>query len=454
MRTGNLPSWLPFPGMNQDWPLTAAVISIGSELTLSGDASGGDLGILDLNGPMIRGRLAELGFYVVHQAIVPDDRALLLAQLRYCASLGVDLVVTSAGRGSTLDDITDEAIGAVTGRPLVLQEGVNGILRQTVTQRQRAEGEEGQDEDTLQAAVIKQLSLPRGALAFDPPGIAPPYFLEAGPQFDLRRMCRQLVGRARPGPMGWLALPGPHWEATSAFATAVADPHVAAWLARGTPLVTRTRRYFGGNEVAVTQALLDAEQQGFGELARRAITCFQRGGAETNFKVRLSASEEAAYAAFAAIIDTHFPGKLFSAGPPIEEILEPFLHGKRLAIAGYGAAAAKLYQRLEGRTEVSASLFEGPQEVADFLGESDGGSGAVQARQLVDRGLARGVDIAIALVAGDQPYASAAAAGGARVERSVASPQAAIDDGTPGFKRTQVDHATFEALALLYELAS
>jgi nicotinamide-nucleotide amidase len=92
----------------------AAIVVTGTEV-LSGRVS-------DRNGPWLSERLGEMGVNLAHTTIVGDRPADMLAALQWCASLGVDLVVTSGGLGPTADDLTATVVGEFCGRAMVLDE--------------------------------------------------------------------------------------------------------------------------------------------------------------------------------------------------------------------------------------------------------------------------------------------------------------------------------------------
>ena len=95
----------------------AGIVVTGTEV-LTGRVS-------DRNGPWLSDRLRELG--VDHRA-TPSSSATgprtWRARSRSCASIGVDLIVTSGGLGPTADDLTAEVVGAFQGRAMVLDDAL------------------------------------------------------------------------------------------------------------------------------------------------------------------------------------------------------------------------------------------------------------------------------------------------------------------------------------------
>jgi len=66
--------------------------------------------VQDRNGPWLADRLFELGIDLAHISICGDRPDDMTAQLRFMASTGMDLVVTSGGLGPTADDLTMEIV--------------------------------------------------------------------------------------------------------------------------------------------------------------------------------------------------------------------------------------------------------------------------------------------------------------------------------------------------------
>lgn len=91
--------------------VTAAVITV-SDKGYAGTRE-------DVSGPMLRDLLGELGFEVVCQTIVPDEREQIEALLRDLADVRkVELIMTTGGTGAAPRDVTPEATKAVIEREM------------------------------------------------------------------------------------------------------------------------------------------------------------------------------------------------------------------------------------------------------------------------------------------------------------------------------------------------
>lgn len=104
--------------------MQVAIVSVGTELT-SGQ-------IINKNAAWISKNLKDLGVPTSCHLVVPDDRALILDALRFCAERGDTLFVTG-GLGPTTDDFTRELIAEWAQAPLEFHapswEHINNRLR-------------------------------------------------------------------------------------------------------------------------------------------------------------------------------------------------------------------------------------------------------------------------------------------------------------------------------------
>jgi nicotinamide-nucleotide amidase len=142
--------------------LRAYVISIGSELI------GGHL--TDTNATFLAQELAAQGIELLHVIQVGDDLERLTRTLQSAVS-DADLVICTGGIGPTDDDLTREAIAALTAEtPAVDPEIVDGI-RQFFAQR----GLEMPERNEKQAWII-----PSADVLPNPVGTAPGWFAQVG----------------------------------------------------------------------------------------------------------------------------------------------------------------------------------------------------------------------------------------------------------------------------------
>jgi len=101
-------------------PADAAIVLIGNEL-LSGK-------IRDENAYYLAGRLRALGVTLRRVAVVPDEEAAIIDEVRRCAS-AYTYVFTSGGVGPTHDDITLPSIARAFELPLIVDPSLEAPLR-------------------------------------------------------------------------------------------------------------------------------------------------------------------------------------------------------------------------------------------------------------------------------------------------------------------------------------
>ncbi len=146
---------LPLHLVNNMPTATAEVISIGDEMT-----SGARL---DTNSQWLSQRLGELGVSVRFHTTVGDLLEENIEVLRVATSRA-DLVVTSGGLGPTADDLTRDALAAVSGKPLVQSDSALAHIEAMFTRRDRVMPPRNQ----------VQAMFPEGsAEIFNPRGTAP-----------------------------------------------------------------------------------------------------------------------------------------------------------------------------------------------------------------------------------------------------------------------------------------
>ena len=93
-------------------------------ITASARASRGEYA--DESGTVLAAGIAELGFEIFSQVILPDDKNLLSTEISRLLNEKVDLIVTTGGTGVSPTDITPEATIAHIEKPLP---GVSEAIR-------------------------------------------------------------------------------------------------------------------------------------------------------------------------------------------------------------------------------------------------------------------------------------------------------------------------------------
>ena len=285
--------------------------------------------IQDRNGPWLSDRLLELGVELAHITICGDRPQDIDAQLRFLADQGVDLIVTSGGLGPTADDMTIEVVAGFSGRPLRLDERLEGriaeILKPLMKRFRHL------DPDAIRSSNRKQALVPEGAHVIDPAGTAPglvvPPANGAGPTI--------------------VVLPGPPRELHAMWPQAVASEPFREAVAARTEYAQDTLRLFGipESEIAETLRLAEGEVEGFGEL--EITTCLRR--AEVEVVVRHEPASAAAWAGLRDLIARRHERTLFSTdGSTVDDQLAELLAGRRVATAescSGGLMAGRLTER-------------------------------------------------------------------------------------------------------------
>jgi nicotinamide-nucleotide amidase len=135
--------------------LKAEIISVGTELLLGE--------IVDTNASYISRRLASIGVDVFYRHTVGDNLARMVQTLR-AARRRAEVIILSGGLGPTPDDLTREALAALTQRPLVSVPEAELYMNNWFRERGR----------TPTPSNFKQCQVPRGGELLDNPvGTAP-----------------------------------------------------------------------------------------------------------------------------------------------------------------------------------------------------------------------------------------------------------------------------------------
>jgi competence/damage-inducible protein CinA-like protein len=140
--------------------MTCAVLSIGTELTR------GEL--VNTNAAWLAAGLTDVGFEVVEQSVIDDDKARIVATLDRLAR-GAKVLVCTGGLGPTSDDLTTESVASALGVPLERDEPSLDAIRRRFEKLGR----------TMSATNAKQADFPRGATVLpNPIGTAPGFMVE------------------------------------------------------------------------------------------------------------------------------------------------------------------------------------------------------------------------------------------------------------------------------------
>jgi nicotinamide-nucleotide amidase len=107
--------------------------------------------IVDSNSAMIAELLAAEGYVINRKVTIGDDLDGLVDELQQIAA-DCDVLIVNGGLGPTIDDLTSQALGMVTGQPLVNNETAYQHL-QMFSERYKM---------SLNAANLKQAMLPAG----------------------------------------------------------------------------------------------------------------------------------------------------------------------------------------------------------------------------------------------------------------------------------------------------
>jgi nicotinamide-nucleotide amidase len=142
--------------------MTCAVLCIGTELTR------GELA--DTNGPWLAAGLTDIGFEVLEETIVDDDRGRIISALERLAR-SARVIVCTGGLGPTTDDLTSEAVAQALGVPTERHEPSLDHIRRRLEKFGRA----------VSPTNAKQADFPRGAEVLpNPIGTAPGFHVRIG----------------------------------------------------------------------------------------------------------------------------------------------------------------------------------------------------------------------------------------------------------------------------------
>ena len=281
--------------------------------------------VQDRNGPWIADRLLELGVELAHITICGDRPHDIEAQLRFLATEGVDLIVTSGGLGPTADDMTVATVASFAGLDLVLDDALENRIADII--KRLMARFDNVDLDAVRAANRKQAMIPVGAHVINPVGTAP--------------------GVVVPGTPTIVVLPGPPRELQPMWPLAVETDAVQRAIAGRTTYRQEMVRMFGLPESGLADTLRDAEQR-IGGLERLEITtCLRRGEIEIVTRYEPDAADT--YAELLELLRERHGREIFSEdGSLVDDQVAQLLSGRRIATAESctaGLLAARLTER-------------------------------------------------------------------------------------------------------------
>jgi nicotinamide-nucleotide amidase len=291
---------LPRPGAAGE--VRAGIVVTGTEV-LTGR-------IADRNGPWVSEQLAGLGVDVAHILVVGDRPGDLEAALRFMATEGMDLIVTSGGLGPTADDLTAEVVAGFAGRELVLDEEMEEKIATILRNFARSFSF---DAEAVRESNRKQAMVPDGSITLDPIGTAPGLVVPAEGSVVV-------------------VLPGPPRELQPMWPAALATEPVRELLGRASPLHAYTLRMFGTPESEIAKSLREIEADGVALGEVEITTCLRRGEIEIDVRYRDEALGTAE-AVKSGLAERH-AGHLFSLdGETIDSRVARLLAGHRLGLA-------------------------------------------------------------------------------------------------------------------------
>jgi len=249
--------------------------------------------VSDRNGPWLSDQLLELGADTAAIVVVGDRPEEILRALRFLASEGCALIVTSGGLGPTADDLTAEVVGRFQGREMVLDPELEGRIAEIL--RPLMARWPDLDPEAVLLSNRKQAVIPHGADVLEPVGTAPglvvtPAGSQAGPAV--------------------VVLPGPPRELQPMWDAAISRPAVRAALSGAAEYRRAMLRLYGMPESEIAATLRLAAARGI-ELDRLEVTtCLRRG--EVEVVTRYEPAEEDVYEALAELVRERHADTLFS----------------------------------------------------------------------------------------------------------------------------------------------
>jgi nicotinamide-nucleotide amidase len=252
---------------------------------------------------------------------------------------GHDLICVSGGLGPTHDDLTMEAVGRATGRPLALDERALELV-------EARSGSLRGDPAILAALRRKQAMLPAGSVMLPPPGTAPGCIV-------------------RHGGTTVVVLPGPPWELETMWEAALGERLLAEVISRAPAADERVLRIHGVPESTLVSVIGDLGRADWERL--RVGICAREG--ELEMTVRCAPADSRAADALEALVLEGLGDAVFSRdGATIDDVVARLLTaaGQTVAVAE-SCTGGGLGARLTARAGSSAYVLGGVISYADAV---------------------------------------------------------------------------------------
>jgi len=405
--------------------------------------------VQDRNGPWLADRLLELGVDLAHIAICGDRPDDMVAQLRFMASEGMDLVITSGGLGPTADDLTMRIVAEFAGVEMVHDPALEGRIEEIL--RPMMARWHGIDPEAVRTGTRKQAVVPAGATVLEPVGTAP----------------GAVVAPASGKGPTVVVLPGPPRELQHMWTEAVKAPEFLEAVRNRGRYEQHMLRLFGipESEIAETLRVAEADMGAVEFESLEITTCLRR--AEVEVVVRNEPDASPAWEKLAATVSARHADTLFSTdGSSIDDQVAKLLQGRWIGLAESctgGLMAARLTERAGSSEYVAGGVVSYSNEAkANLLGVDPGlieRYGAVSpqvADAMADGALARfAADTAVAITGIAGPSGGSEAKPVGYVCWSVKTADgrvAAVDRRLPGNRAEVRDRSTTVAMHLLRRL--
>lgn len=183
--------------------------------------------IVNLNAPFLAARLNELGFSVLYQTTVGDNRERMKSVLE-TAFKRADIIITSGGLGPTQGDITKEVTAALFNKTMYLHEASAAQIKKFFDERRLC----------MPNNNLRQAMMPEGAqVVKNSCGTAPGVIMED-----------ELAGKII------INLPGPPHELTAMFEKSIV-PYLTSRFGLQGAIVSRVLRTYGLGESALEERI-------------------------------------------------------------------------------------------------------------------------------------------------------------------------------------------------------